>query len=123
MKAILTGDEEEFWASEAAQRKQAGVPPFGRMAGIVVSGLHLNQVTKIAKEMAIKIEPLKKIDAVVYGTATATISRIRGRHRIRLLVKAAKVKDFQKALLSWVNQFKLPGNVRLSIDIDPQTFF
>ena len=123
MKAILTGDEEEFWASEAAQRKQAGVPPFGRMAGIVVSGLHLNQVTKIANDMAIKIEPLKKIDAVVYGPAPAPISRIRGRHRIRLLVKAAKVKDFQKALLSWVNQFKLPGNVRLSIDIDPQTFF
>jgi primosomal protein N' (replication factor Y) len=73
--------------------------------------------------MAIKIEPLKKIDAVVYGPAPAPISRIRGRHRIRLLVKAAKVKDFQKALLSWVNQFKLPGNVRLSIDIDPQTFF
>jgi primosomal protein N' (replication factor Y) len=123
MKAILTGDEEEFWASEAAQRKQAGVPPFGRMAGIVVSGLHLSQVTKIANDMAIKIEPLKKIDAVVYGPAPAPISRIRGRHRIRLLVKAAKVKDFQKALLSWVNQFKLPGNVRLSIDIDPQTFF
>ena len=123
MKAILSGNEEEFWSSEAEQRKQAGVPPFGRMAGIVVSGLHLTQVTKIANDMAIKVAPLKEIDAVVYGPAPAPVSRIRGRHRIRLLVKAAKVKDFQKALLLWINQFKLPGNVRLSIDIDPQTFF
>ena len=58
---------------------------------------------------------LKKINALVYGPADAPISRIRGRHRIRLLVKAAKVKDFQKALTMWIDQIKLPGNVRVSI--------
>ena len=68
-------------------------------------------------------KPLKKINALVYGPADAPISRIRGRHRIRLLVKAAKVKDFQKALTMWIDQIKLPGNVRLTVDIDPQTFF
>jgi primosomal protein N' (replication factor Y) len=38
IRAILAGDEEAFWASEAAERKQAGVPPYGRMAGIILSG-------------------------------------------------------------------------------------
>ena len=123
MTAILTGDEEKFWSSEATQRKLAGVPPFGRMAGIVVSGADLSQVNTIATQLAIKCEPLKKINALVYGPADAPISRIRGRHRIRLLVKAAKVKDFQKALTMWIDQIKLPGNVRLTVDIDPQTFF
>ena len=48
MTAIITGDEEKFWSSEATQRKLAGVPPFGRMAGIVVSGADLSQVNTIA---------------------------------------------------------------------------
>ena len=60
---------------------------------------------------------------MIYGPAPAPIARIRGRHRIRLLIKVKKNSNFQKALGSWANQMKLPGNVRLSIDIDPQTFF
>jgi primosomal protein N' (replication factor Y) len=34
IRAILSGDEEGFWAAEAAERRAAGVPPYGRMAGI-----------------------------------------------------------------------------------------
>ena len=53
----------------------------------------------------------------------APIARIRGRHRVRLLVKAAKGAPLQAALAEWVAQVKLPANVRLSIDIDPQSFY
>jgi primosomal protein N' (replication factor Y) len=38
MRAILSGDEEAFWRAEAAARFQAGAPPYGRMAGVIVSG-------------------------------------------------------------------------------------
>ena len=55
MTAILTGDEEKFWSSEATQRKLAGVPPFGRMAGIVVSGADLSQVNTIATQLALSL--------------------------------------------------------------------
>jgi len=66
---------------------------------------------------------LRRIGAQVYGPATAPIARIRGRHRVRLLVKAEKGAPLQPALADWVAQVKLPGNLRLSIDIDPQSFF
>jgi len=66
---------------------------------------------------------LRALGAEVYGPAAAPIARIRGRHRVRLLVKAPKGMALQKALSDWVAQVKLPTNLRLSIDIDPQTFF
>ncbi|MGB0798614.1 MAG: primosomal protein N', partial [Planktomarina sp.] len=37
IRAILGGDEDAFWGAEAAERRLAGVPPYGRMAGIVLS--------------------------------------------------------------------------------------
>ena len=53
----------------------------------------------------------------------APIARIRGRHRVRLLIKAEKTAPLQAALAKWVGQLKQPGTLRLSIDIDPQSFY
>ena len=121
--AILGGDEETFWRAEAAERKSAGVPPYGRMAGIVLSSPDVQEVFDVGKKLAMQDAPLRRIGAQVYGPATAPIARIRGRHRVRLLVKAEKGAPLQPALADWVAQVKLPGNLRLSIDIDPQSFF
>ncbi len=121
--AILGGDEEAFWAAEAAERKAAGVPPYGRMAGIILSSPDVAQVFDFGAELALRDGPLRKIGAVVYGPAPAPIARVRGRHRVRLLVQAEKSAPLQAALAEWVGQLKQPANLRLAIDIDPQSFF
>jgi primosomal protein N' (replication factor Y) len=73
--------------------------------------------------MARRDAPLRAIGAQVFGPAPAPIARIRGRHRVRLLVKADKSAPLQAALQKWVAQFRLPTNLRLQIDIDPQSFY
>ena len=123
IRAILSGDEEGFWRAEAAERRQAGVPPYGRLAGIVLSSPDVQQVFDIGGVLARNDAALRRIGAQVYGPAPAPIARIRGRHRVRLLVKAAKTAPLQAALAAWVAQLRLPANVRLSIDIDPQSFY
>lgn len=123
IRAILTGDEEEFWRAEAAQRREAGVPPFGRMAGIILSGSDLAQVFDLGNALARNDGPLRKVGAQLFGPAPAPIARVRGRHRVRLLVKAAKGAALQDALSRWVQPFRMKGDLRLSIDIDPQNFF
>ena len=123
IRAILSGDENAFWAAEASERKAAGVPPYGRMAGIVLSSTDVQQVFDLGAEMARRDEPLRRIGAELFGPAPAPIARIRGRHRVRLLVKAEKTAPIQQALSDWVAQFKLPNNLRLQIDIDPQSFY
>ncbi|MGR3291757.1 MAG: primosomal protein N' [Paracoccaceae bacterium] len=123
IRAILAGKEEEFWRAEAAERKAAGVPPYGRLAGIVLSSPDVQAVFDLGGEMARHDAPLRKIGAKLYGPAPAPIALIRGRHRVRLLVKAEKSAPIQAALSAWVAQFKLPANLRLQIDIDPQNFY
>jgi primosomal protein N' (replication factor Y) len=122
IRAILGGDEEAFWAAEAPERRAAGVPPYGRMAGIILSSPDVAQVFDIGAELARRDGPLRRIGAQVFGPAPAPIARVRGRHRVRLLVKADKTAPLQPALAEWVAQVKLPTNLRLAIDIDPQSF-
>jgi primosomal protein N' len=90
IRAILGGDEEAFWRAEAAERRAAGVPPYGRMAGIILSSPDVAAVFDFGGELARRIEPLRRIGAEVFGPAPAPIARVRGRHRVRLLVKAGR---------------------------------
>ncbi len=123
IRAILSGDEEGFWRAEANERQHAGVPPFGRLAGIILSSPDMQEVFDLGNEMARRDAPLRRIGAQVYGPAPAPIARIRGRHRVRLLVKAPKGVALQGAVAKWIGQFKPPNQLRLSVDIDPQSFY
>ncbi|KEJ96240.1 replication restart DNA helicase PriA [Pseudosulfitobacter pseudonitzschiae] len=123
IRAILAGDEEGFWRAEAAQREAAGVPPYGRMAGIILSGPDVAAVFDIANHLARADGPLRQVGAQVYGPAPAPIARVRGRHRVRMLVKADKGVALQGALRKWVRQVQIKGDIRLAIDIDPQSFY
>ena len=123
IRAILAGDEERFWAAEAREREAAGVPPYGRMAGIILSGTDVAMVFEAGNALARQDAPLRSIGAQVFGPAPAPIARVRGRHRVRLLVKAAKTAPLQEALARWVAQLRIKGDLRVAIDIDPQSFY
>ncbi len=122
IRAILAGDEEGFWKAEAAERRVAGMPPFGRLAGVILSSEDLGQVFDIAGDLARRDAPLRAVGAEVFGPAPAPIARVRGRHRVRLLVKADKAAPLQGAIAAWLAQVKLPPSLRLAVDIDPQSF-
>jgi len=123
MQAILRGEEEAFWQAEADQRRMAGVPPYGRLVGIVLSGPDLKVVFDVASYLSRNAQGLHKLGAEVFGPAPAPIARVRGRHRVRLLVKAEKGVHIQPALAAWRMSVKLPRDVRMQIDIDPQSFY
>ncbi|MEM9577747.1 MAG: primosomal protein N' [Pseudomonadota bacterium] len=123
IRAILAGDEERFWAAEAREREAAGAPPYGRMAGIILSGSDVAQVFDAANRLARQDTPMRQIGAQVFGPAPAPIARVRGRHRVRLLVKAAKSAPVQGAIARWIAQVPLKGDLRIAVDIDPQSFY
>ncbi|GGH31818.1 replication restart DNA helicase PriA [Cribrihabitans marinus] len=123
IRAILSGDEEGFWKAEAAGRQAAGMPPYGRMAGIILSGPEAGPVFDLGNMLARNDAPLRRVNAQVFGPAPAPIARIRGRHRVRLLVKAPKGAALQEALAQWIAPLRLKGDLRLNVDIDPQSFF
>jgi primosomal protein N' (replication factor Y) len=123
IRAILSGAEEAFWRAEAEDRRALAMPPFGRMAGIVLSGPDLTAVFDLGTALARDAAPLAAIGAEVWGPAPAPIARIRGRHRVRLLVRAPRGAALQPALADWTRRAgPLRGGLRLAIDIDPQSF-
>ncbi len=123
IRAILTGDEDAFWAAEAAQRRAAGVPPYGRMAGIVLSSPDPQAAFDLGTRLVRAGEPLRRIGAEIFGPAPAPVARIRGRHRVRLLVKADKAAPLQQAISDWLARVDVKGDLRLTVDIDPQSFY
>jgi primosomal protein N' (replication factor Y) len=122
IRAILAGDEDGFWQAEASGRQAAGVPPFGRMAGIIISATDPEMAFQLGQHLALNDAALRQINAQVFGPAPAPIARVRGRHRVRLLIKADKAAPLQRAIAQWTKDLSLKGDLRLIIDIDPQSF-
>ena len=122
IRAILGGEDEAFWNAEAAGRQANGMPPFGRLAGIILSHPDLGIVADFARHLASHAAPLEQAGAQLWGPAPAPIARIRGRHRMRMLVHAPRQAPVQTAIADWLAPHKPPTNLRLSVDIDPQSF-
>lgn len=123
IRAILSGEDENFWDAEAAQRQAVGMPPFGRLAGIILSHPDQPVVEDYARELVRRAGPLEEIGAEVWGPAPAPIARIRGRYRVRILIRSARQAPVQLAISNWLRTApKPPANLRLAVDIDPQSF-
>jgi primosomal protein N' (replication factor Y) len=122
IRAILSGEDEAFWDAEASGRRAMGMPPFGRLAGIILSHPDLAVVSDFARLLAVNAAPLRDAGAELWGPAPAPIARVRGRHRIRMLIHAPRQAPIQTAIADWLAPHKPPTNLRLSVDIDPQSF-
>ena len=119
--AIVSGDREAFYASEIAARRAAGLPPFGRLAGIVISGPDRASTQAYAAAFR-RIAPETQTFRV-FGPAEAPLAIVRGRHRMRILVHAPRNADLQGWLRAWLQAAPAPrGGVRVQVDIDPQNF-
>jgi primosomal protein N' (replication factor Y) len=122
MRAIVSGDAEAFWKSQADLRHLHGMPPFGRLAGVIVSGEDEARVAEVARALGRAAPVIERAGGEIYGPAPAPIARIRGRVRLRLLIKAPKGVALQDAIRRWLAAVKIPSAVRVAIDIDPQSF-
>lgn len=123
IRAILSGDDEAFWDAEADSRRDARMPPFSRLAGVILSHPDMAVAEGFARALAARAAPLAEIGAELFGPAPAPIPRIRARHRVRMLIRAPRQAPLQSAIAAWLAAGpKPPANLRLSVDIDPQSF-
>lgn len=138
MRAILSGDSERFYEEETEQRRRAGLPPFGRLAALIVSGKDAARTEAHARALARAAYALppaagwtltpagglpKADELTLLGPAEAPIAVIRGRHRFRLLVRAPRSADLQGFLRAWLAAGPPEkGGIKVAVDVDPQSF-
>ncbi len=138
MRALISGDSERFYEEETQQRSRAGLPPFGRLAALVISGKDRASAETHARALVRAAHGLpasdrwrltrpgqmpETDDLALLGPAEAPIAIVRGRHRFRLLVKAPRSADMQGFLRAMLEAApKERGGVRVDVDVDPMSF-
>jgi primosomal protein N' (replication factor Y) (superfamily II helicase) len=121
MRALIAQDREAFYDAEIDARERTQYPPFGRLASLVVSGEDKHDAQDFARALA-RAAPLDEAVRIL-GPVEAPLALIRGRHRLRLLIKAPRNYDLSAYMREWLAEGPKPkGSLKLDIDIDPQSF-
>ncbi len=120
MQALVSGDRDRFVAAELDDRRAAGMPPYGRLASLIISGPDPAAVDNVCGALARRAP--RQDGVSVLGPSTAPLALLRGRHRRRFLLKATRDIAVQPLLRTWLERIGLPGSVRLQIDVDPYSF-
>lgn len=122
IEAMVKGDREAFYERELAVRADGQLPPFGRLAALIVSANEHEDALAFAKRL-LSAAPMAE-GLRLFGPADAPLAMIRGRHRIRLLAQSPKDFDLSGYVRFWLTHAETPkGNVKVQVDIDPQSFF
>lgn len=120
LQALAAGDRDGFLEREMAARQVAEMPPYGRLAALIISATDQNEALGFVRLLASRIPAHDTIR--VLGPAPAPIARIRNRFRFRFLLKGPKSAPMQAYISQWLSDIKPRGSLRLSVDIDPYRF-
>lgn len=118
--ALAAGDRDAFYAAETQGRRDAGAPPFGRWAAIIVSSEDEAEARDAARAIGGARPDLP--DVMILGPAPAPMAQLRGRYRYRLLINARRSAEVQAVIRTWLQELRFAPGVRVSIDIDPYSF-
>lgn len=120
MKALVSGDAAAFYAAETATREDLGLPPFGRLAALIVSAEDEAAARAVARALGEAAPQARGLE--VLGPAPAPLARLRGRWRFRLLVKAERRLPLSRIIRDWLEGVSVPSAVRVVVDVDPYSF-
>lgn len=120
IQALVSGDRDRFVEAELHDRSLAGMPPYGRLASLIVSGPDPAAVDNVCSALARHAPQQEGVS--VLGPAVAPMALLRGRHRRRFLLKTGRDVAVQPLLHGWLEHIGLPGSVRLQVDVDPYSF-
>jgi len=120
LQAMARGDAALFLEAEAEGRRLLGMPPYGRLVALIVSGTDGGAVESAARGLASTAPRDPGVD--VLGPAPAPLAVLRGRHRWRLLLKAPREVKVQPLVRAWLGRSAWPSSVRVQVDVAPYGF-
>jgi len=118
--ALAAGDRELFIGVELAMREMLGLPPFGKLAAVIISGPDRQKTESLAKKM-VSLAP--RADGIeILGPSEPPIGRLRGLYRRRLFIQAGPGVNLSRYMAVWRSKIRPPAKYKVQIDIDPQGF-
>lgn len=120
IKAMETGDRTAFMDAEIDARRLLSMPPFGRLACVIISGAQERLVQRVAQTLIQKAPFLTGVEFL--GPVQAPIYQLRGKYRYRILIKSGKKIALQKIIRTWLAPISVPPAVTVKVDIDPYSF-
>ena len=120
IKAIAQNNRDDFFEKELISRKNANMPPYGRLAAIILSSKFESNLDSFASDISRLAPSFKNVK--IFGPAPAPMYFLRGKYRRRFLIKSDKTVNIQKVLIDWTKKINKPSNINLTIDIDPFSF-
>lgn len=120
LSALAAGDRERFISAELANREMLGLPPYGKLAGVIISGPDMKKTEDLANKFVSFAPRADGID--ILGPSEPPIGRLRGLFRRRILIQSEPTVNLSKYMRVWRARIKMPAKYKLHIDIDPQGF-
>ena len=120
IKAIAQNNRDDFFEKELISRKNANMPPYGRLAAIILSSKFESNLDSFSSDISRLAPSFKNVK--IFGPAPAPMYFLRGKYRRRFLIKSDKTVNIQKVLIDWTKKINKPSNINLNIDIDPFSF-
>ena len=116
-------DARGFAERELAERREAGYPPFVRLATLLLTGANEGEVERAAGLLADAVAAEADAQRVrVLGPAPQALAKLRGRYRWHVLLKggtSAAVRAVAARGLEWAETKARPSSVRVVADVDP----
>lgn len=121
IQALKTFDRDAFLHLELQNRQMGHLPPFSRQACLIISGENEPNVKHVCNQL---FKHLPANDQVtVFGPAPAALYKLRGKYRYRFLVQGSKQRLLQPYIQQWLRNVSIPKSIKLTIDIDPISFY
>lgn len=137
MQALAAGERDRFMQLEAQMREDAAMPPYGKLASVIIEGTDEQVTLRFAREVAVKggaLPPVSRNEAfpagtdlvtgyrpLILGPAPAPLSRLKNKYRYRILIKAERNFPMQQFLERWLPE-KIPNTLKLKVDVEPYSF-
>ncbi len=120
IQSITNNQKEDFYNTELAIRKSAGMPPFSRLASIIVSSSDKSLLLDYVRRLDELKNTPKDID--VFGPIEAPLSKLRKKYRMRFLIRSPKNSHIQFYIERWLKTLKINPKIKVVVDVDPYNF-
>lgn len=123
MEMLKYNNIEKMYTAEIHNRKIMKMPPFGRLVGIVISALSESEIWQFAEKFVQAAPDIRNFSQQIkiLGPMQPAMFKIRSRFRLRMMIISTSY--LQEYIKKWLNNIKVPNNIRLRIDVDPYDFF